>query len=133
MTAHGTEPKRKREVPETDSTEDGAEPAGSGRAKLFVNRGRRSGIGPDDVRWALVEGAVIPDAAIGSINVLERFSFVEIDAELDADLMCRAARQLIEQALEATGGKIRESARRLGIARNTLKAKLDRYGIDVEK
>ncbi len=50
-------------------------------AKLFVNRGRRSGISPDDVRWALVEGAVIPADAIGSINVLERFSFVELDPE----------------------------------------------------
>ena len=61
------------------STDDAA--AGPSQAKLFVNRGRRSGIGPDDVRWALVEGAVIPDDAIGSINVLERFSFVELDAE----------------------------------------------------
>ena len=29
--------------------------------KLFVNRGRRSGIGEDELRWALTEGAVIPD------------------------------------------------------------------------
>ncbi len=49
--------------------------------KLFVNRGRRSGIEDDDVRWALTEGAVIPDDAIGSIRVLDRFSFVELDAE----------------------------------------------------
>jgi ATP-dependent RNA helicase DeaD len=51
------------------------------RVKLFLNRGRRSGIDPDDIRWALVEGAVIPAAAIGDIRVLERFSFVELDAE----------------------------------------------------
>ena len=49
--------------------------------KLFVNRGKRSGIDEDDVRWALTEGAVIPEDAIGSIRVLERFSFVELDAE----------------------------------------------------
>ncbi len=47
--------------------------------KLFVNRGRRSGIGDDDVRWALTEGAVIPADAIGAIRVLDRFSFVELD------------------------------------------------------
>jgi ATP-dependent RNA helicase DeaD len=52
-----------------------------GRVKLFLNRGRRSGIDDDDVRWALTEGAVVPEAAIDSIRVLDRFSFVELDAE----------------------------------------------------
>jgi ATP-dependent RNA helicase DeaD len=49
--------------------------------KLFVNRGRQSGIDPESIRWALVEGAVIPAEAIGDIRVLERFSFVDLDAE----------------------------------------------------
>jgi ATP-dependent RNA helicase DeaD len=49
------------------------------RVKLFLNRGRRSGIDNDDIRWALVEGAVVPEGAIGAIRVLERFSFVELD------------------------------------------------------
>jgi ATP-dependent RNA helicase DeaD len=48
--------------------------------KLFINRGKRSGIDDEDVRWALTEGAVIPEDAIGPIRVLERFSFVELDA-----------------------------------------------------
>src|SRR5919197_994074 len=52
----------------------------NGMAKLFVNRGARSGITDQDVRWALREGAVVPEEAIGSIRVLERFSFVELDA-----------------------------------------------------
>jgi ATP-dependent RNA helicase DeaD len=47
--------------------------------KLFLNRGTRSGIDEADVRWALTEGAVVPEEAIGSIRVLERFSFVELD------------------------------------------------------
>jgi ATP-dependent RNA helicase DeaD len=55
------------------------------RAKLFLNRGRRSGIDEEDIRWALVEGAVIDDDSIGSIRVLERFSFVELNAS-DAEL-----------------------------------------------
>jgi transcriptional regulator with GAF, ATPase, and Fis domain len=38
-------------------------------------------------------------------------------------------RQLILQALDRAGGRIREAARILGIARNTLKAKLKRYGL----
>ncbi len=39
-------------------------------------------------------------------------------------------RQLLEAALERSDGKIRETARLLGIARNTLKAKMKRYGLD---
>ena len=35
--------------------------AGNGAVKLFVNRGTRSGIGEKELRWALTEGAVIPD------------------------------------------------------------------------
>jgi ATP-dependent RNA helicase DeaD len=46
--------------------------------KLFVNRGERSGIEEEDLRWALREGAVLPDEAIHEINVLHRFSFVKV-------------------------------------------------------
>jgi hypothetical protein len=49
--------------------------------KLFVNRGRRSGIAEDDLRWALTEGAVVPEESISGVRVLERFSFVELGAE----------------------------------------------------
>ncbi len=46
--------------------------------KLFVNRGERSGISEDDLRWALREGAVLPEDAIHEVRVLHRFSFVEV-------------------------------------------------------
>jgi ATP-dependent RNA helicase DeaD len=65
-------PRREREKLPSD--------ADSGHAKLFVNRGRRSGIEDEDIRWALVEGAVVPEGSIGEIRVLERFSFVDLDA-----------------------------------------------------
>jgi DNA-binding NtrC family response regulator len=39
-------------------------------------------------------------------------------------------RDLIREALEGCGGKIRETARFLGIARNTLKAKMKRYALE---
>ena len=55
--------------------------AGNGHVKLFVNRGARSGISEDNLRWALTEGAVIPAEAIGDIRVLERFSFVDLPDE----------------------------------------------------
>jgi ATP-dependent RNA helicase DeaD len=56
-------------------------PAADGKVKLFVNRGKRGGITEEDLSWALREGAVVPEEAIQSIRVLDRFSFVEVDAE----------------------------------------------------
>ena len=38
-------------------------------------------------------------------------------------------RELIERALAEAGGRIREATRRLGLARNTLKAKMAKYGL----
>jgi ATP-dependent RNA helicase DeaD len=57
--------------------------ADSGKSvKLFVNRGERSGISEEDLRWALREGAVLPEKAIHDVHVLHRFSFVHIDPEV---------------------------------------------------
>jgi ATP-dependent RNA helicase DeaD len=70
---HAPRPRRRDHERETERAER------DGHAKLFVNRGKRSGIGEDDIRWALTEGAVIPADAIGEIRVLERFTFVDLD------------------------------------------------------
>jgi ATP-dependent RNA helicase DeaD len=56
-------------------------PADGKGVKLFVNRGERSGIGEEDLRWALREGAVLPDEAVHDVRVLHRFSFVEVDPD----------------------------------------------------
>jgi ATP-dependent RNA helicase DeaD len=69
---------REKLPPSEDEETEEAEGAGNGAVKLFVNRGKRSGISEDVLRWALTEGAVIPEAEIGDIRVLERFSFVEL-------------------------------------------------------
>ena len=82
------------ELEENEAVEEGAAVASSngaatngapatpdGKVKLFVNRGGRSGITEEDLRWALTEGAVVPNAEIGAIRVLERFSFVELSDE----------------------------------------------------
>ena len=50
-------------------------------SELFVNRGERSGVTEQDLRFILREGAVIPDEAVRDVRVLHRFSFVELDAE----------------------------------------------------
>ncbi|MFA9400231.1 MAG: DbpA RNA binding domain-containing protein, partial [Acidobacteriota bacterium] len=52
-----------------------------GQTKLFINRGKQSGITEDDLRWALQEGAVLPEDAVSEIRILDRFSFVEIDSD----------------------------------------------------
>ncbi|HEV2791580.1 MAG TPA: DEAD/DEAH box helicase, partial [Solirubrobacterales bacterium] len=59
-------------------SEDGDE---AKTTKLFVNRGERSGIEEEDLRWALREGAVVPDEAVHDVRVLHRFSFVEVDPD----------------------------------------------------
>ncbi len=78
-----------------------------GVAKLFVNRGRRSGIEEEDLRWALREGAVVPEDAIADVRVLERFSFVELDEDQ------------AERAVEFLDGtKIKGKEVRLEVARS---------------
>jgi ATP-dependent RNA helicase DeaD len=64
--------------PERDGDGDGA---AKKTTKLFVNRGERSGIDEEDLRWALREGAVLPDEAVHDVRVLHRFSFVEVDPD----------------------------------------------------
>ena len=68
---------------EAEATVDGNGDDGDGAAKsdtvkLFVNRGERSGISEEDLRWALREGAVLADDDVHDVRVLHRFSFVEV-------------------------------------------------------
>ncbi|HET6830862.1 MAG TPA: DEAD/DEAH box helicase, partial [Solirubrobacterales bacterium] len=90
---HAPRPKRRHErrssrepEPEPDAAaapverrEPEERPAGNGHVKLFINRGSRSGIEEEDVRWALSEGAVIPVDSVHDVRVLERFTFVDLD------------------------------------------------------
>jgi ATP-dependent RNA helicase DeaD len=78
---HAPRPRRRERSPDSERpASEKPQEAAAGNAKLFVNRGRRSGITEDDLRWALREGAIVPEDDIASINVLERFSFVEVVA-----------------------------------------------------
>jgi ATP-dependent RNA helicase DeaD len=62
----------------TIESEDGDGEPKRDSVKLFVNRGERSGIDEEDLRWALREGAVLPEESIFDVRVLHRFSFVEV-------------------------------------------------------
>lgn len=52
-----------------------------------------------------------------------------VTPELYEEAIGRLDRQLIQRALDESQGRIREAARRLGLARNTLKARMQKYGI----
>jgi ATP-dependent RNA helicase DeaD len=69
---HAPRPRHRESTPEVPA---------NGTVKLFCSRGRQSGIEEDDLRFALEEGAVIDAGAIHEIRVLDRFSFVQLDAE----------------------------------------------------
>ena len=77
---HAPRPRRRERAPRRERRAAPSPPA-DGTQKLFVNRGERSGITEQDLRFILREGAVIPDKAIRDVRVLHRFSFVELDAD----------------------------------------------------
>jgi transcriptional regulator with GAF, ATPase, and Fis domain len=52
-----------------------------------------------------------------------------IDPESFERILSSVEKDLIERALTEAGGRIREASRRLGLARNTLKAKMQKYGL----
>jgi ATP-dependent RNA helicase DeaD len=79
----GERPAKDEAPPEADSDKTDTDKPDSGKSvKLFVNRGERSGITEEDLRWALREGAVLPEEAIHDVHVLHRFSFVHIDPDV---------------------------------------------------
>jgi len=75
--------RREREQPAAAEVNGGAggDKEKADTTKLFVNRGERSGIDEEALRWALREGAVLPEEAIHDVRVLHRFSFVEVDPD----------------------------------------------------
>jgi Nif-specific regulatory protein len=58
---------------------------------------------------------------------------MEITSDVYEEVMGAVDKQLIVKALESSGGRIREAARRLGLARNTLKSKIQKYNIAVRE
>jgi transcriptional regulator with GAF, ATPase, and Fis domain len=84
---------------------------------------RNEVLGLEDFAW-LGGGNLIPIPAASFLPApgpagLEEGNYQELSDRFD--------RELVEQALQRCDGKIREAARYLGIARNTLKAKLKKY------
>jgi ATP-dependent RNA helicase DeaD len=59
------------------AAEDGTQ-AEEGMERLFIRVGRRDGVGPRDLVGAIANEASIPGREIGSIDIYENFSFVEV-------------------------------------------------------
>jgi ATP-dependent RNA helicase DeaD len=71
----------------------GSGTAEEGMERLFLRVGRRDGVGPRDIVGAIANEANIPGRAIGSIDIYDNFSFVEIpkaDARRVVDALRRA-------------------------------------------
>ena len=88
-----------------------------------ITRGDFYGLVSDGV------AAVVDTAPAAAGNSLLSIAKIEITGDVYDEVMSSVDRQLIERALESSGGRIREAARRLGLARNTLKSKMQKYNI----
>jgi ATP-dependent RNA helicase DeaD len=99
-------PEREADSAEEKAPDDPGKKPGSG-VKLFVNRGERSGITEEDLRWALQEGAVLTDEQIHDVSVLHRFSFVRVSPDV--------AERTVEYL---DGTKLKGKEIRLEVARN---------------
>ncbi len=76
-------------------------------------------------------GAQSQTAAQPSASNQESSPPEPLTAESYEKAMAERERELLERALAESGGKLRDTARRLGLARNTLKAKMTKYGVGV--
>jgi ATP-dependent RNA helicase DeaD len=104
---HAPRPRRRERDERKPEPKPDGDVAASKSVKLFVNRGERSGISEEDLRWALREGAVLPEEAIHDVHVLHRFSFVHVDPDV--------AERTVEYL---NGTKLQGREIRLEIARN---------------
>ena len=70
-------------------------PAEDGMVRLFIDAGRKSGVRPADVVGAIASEAGVPGSAIGSIDVYDRFTFVEIPMQYKDRVLERMAHAAI--------------------------------------
>ncbi|MDD6208127.1 MAG: DEAD/DEAH box helicase [Clostridiales bacterium] len=73
---------RKRSL--EDLSDTGAE---EGMVRLFINSGKKNGTRPGDIVGAIAGETGIPGKLIGSIDMFERFTFVEVPEEYAKDVI----------------------------------------------
>jgi ATP-dependent RNA helicase DeaD len=92
--------------------------AEDGMVRLFIAAGSWAGVRPGDIVGAIANEAGVPGKAIGSIDIYDRFTFVEIPAQYQDQVLERMARATIRGrpveiriATPEGGGKPRERGR----------------------
>ena len=74
----------KMEEPERGSGETGAE---NGMVRLFVNIGKRQGIRPGDILGAIAGESGIPGKLVGTIDLYDKYTFVEVPEDVAEDVL----------------------------------------------
>jgi ATP-dependent RNA helicase DeaD len=92
--------------------------AEDGMVRLFLAAGSWAGVRPGDIVGAIANEAGVPGKAIGSIDIYDRFTFVEIPAQYRDQVLERMARATIRGrpvhirvATPEGGGKPRDRGR----------------------
>jgi ATP-dependent RNA helicase DeaD len=69
--------------------------AEDGMVRLFIDAGRRSGVRPNDIVGAIANEAGVPGKAIGTIDIYDRFTFVEVPKQYQEQVLQRMANATI--------------------------------------
>jgi ATP-dependent RNA helicase DeaD len=69
--------------------------AEDGMVRLFIAAGHSAGVRPSDIVGAIANEAGVPGKAIGSIDIYDRFTFVELPEQYQAQVLEKMARTTI--------------------------------------
>jgi ATP-dependent RNA helicase DeaD len=83
---------REGRAPHRARGRDRAPAADGAMVRLFIDAGRSAGVRPNDIVGAIANEAGVPGRAIGAIDIYDRFAFVEVPAEYEAQVLDRMAR-----------------------------------------
>jgi ATP-dependent RNA helicase DeaD len=79
---------RREEAPPATLSADG--PVEAGMTRLYLDAGRRQGLRPQDVVNSFTAEGTIPGAAVGTIEILDDFAFVEVEPSAASKVLNRA-------------------------------------------
>ncbi len=100
----------------------GVHRAEDGMVRLFIDAGSRAGVRPGDIVGAIANEAGVPGKAIGSIDIYDNFTFVELPAQFSDQVLERMANATIRgrpvgirvATTEGDGERPRDRGRRPG-------------------
>jgi ATP-dependent RNA helicase DeaD len=95
---------------EVEPEPDGVAQAEDGMVRLFVDAGSRAGVRPGDIVGAIANEAGVPGKAIGSIDIYDHFTFVEIPTQFRDQVLERMARATLRG--RPVGVRVAEGGRR---------------------